>query len=323
MIDHDRLIATALRQIPPCPWLPDPERVTTRLLADGTYHTSVIIESGGTQVVARICRESQWGLTPLDQLRREGLVLADLADTGVVPRPLHLLETDPPILFESYISGGPFRYRDLESFATALAACHREAPLHCLAFLEPVRPDVVLLQDGAERRRRAERGGATDASKLLAHAEHALRRRDPAPLEPPSIVHTDLIHGNLLETSAPGCAIVDWEGARLGPPAWDLAYFLSPVTLRWAPADSEPITPERRSDLFRVYAEAAGTDAGAVAAAVGRLLPFVAFRALCWCIDAVTSPPGEREPSNQLRSFADPSFVEATLRAVGALDDVP
>lgn len=323
MIDYDRRFSSTLRRLPARAWLPDPQRVTTRLLADGTYHTSLIVESGGVRIVARICRDSQWGLTPLDQLRREGLVLADLAGTGVVPRPFHLLETDPPVLFESYIPGAPFRYRDLDSVAMALAACHRAAPLRCSSFLVPVRPDVMLLDDGAKRRGRVERRGVTDASELLRFAERALRRRDPVPPEPPSIVHTDLIHGNLLETSGLGCAIVDWEGARLGTPAWDLAYFLSPVTLRWAEAGSELITPERRSDFLRAYAEASGTESDAVSAAVTRILPFVAFRALCWCAEAVAFPPDGRTSSEQLRSFTDPTFMEATLRAVGALDDFP
>ena len=68
---------------------------------------------------------------------------------------------------------------------------------------------------------------------------------------PSTLIHSDLRADNLL-FSPDGTAVtlVDWQGAGIGPPAWDLAYFLSQsldVDTRRANehAPSRPVRPAK------------------------------------------------------------------------------
>jgi len=301
-------------------WLPGGDDATTTQLARGAYHTIVLVESAGVRTVARICRASQWGLTPQEQLQREQLVLEDLASADAAPLALLLIASDPPILIETYVPGAPFGYRDLDDFAEVLTRCHRATPTRSRDALAAHLPEHALLDDGTRRLDRiVSHVPDSDSARMLLDFANSLGSRQEADWGRSGIVHTDLIHSNIVAT-ANGSRILDWEGARLGPPAWDLAYFLSPVTLRWAPADCEAITDERRGRFVDAYAEAARLDNGELRAGIRQLLPYVVFRALCWCAEAAILPSAGVDAHEQLHSFADPSYVWETLADMRALD---
>lgn len=83
------------------------------------------------------------------------------------------------------------------------------------------------------------------------------------------LIHGDLKHDNLLlkaEAAGVRVTIVDWEMARLGDPAWDLAA----LVMRFPTAAGEaPPWPDANLDaaarLIRLYSEAAGLPAPALA----------------------------------------------------------
>ncbi|MGD0045144.1 MAG: aminoglycoside phosphotransferase family protein, partial [Isosphaeraceae bacterium] len=185
----------------------------------------------------RLSRTSQWGLSSHEQLAREFATLRDVESSGVTPCALDLVPGDPPMLIETYIDGQPFLYGlRLRDAARAIAAVHRSLPRHALPHLPMAPPQRFLVEDGLRWVARAEAQGFTPVTvRLLLRAAESLCEATAMSADPLVIVHTDLIGTNLLVTDT-GCAILDWEGARLGPAAWDLAYFLSPVTLRWASA---------------------------------------------------------------------------------------
>lgn len=307
-------IINQLAQLDATDWLPKPRAVTVERLAGGGYHKNFLVKSAGVVTVARWNRTSQWGLTQVDQLRREFLVLTCVQGSGVTPVPLALLTGDPPFLIESFIEGTPFRYgSEIDHAATAIAAVHCQ-PIRDLGKAGPVESAAgFLLSDGSRWLHRAEPSGrARSTTRLLRRALLGLKE-NPRPIETPSvIVHTDLIHSNLLSTAG-GCCIVDWEGARLGPAAWDLAYFLSPVTRRWAPAECAPITAADEGRFLQIYAAATGIDLDCVITDVKALLPFVIFRALAWCVGYQESEQLEPEIASTIGNFTDPDYVASVI----------
>ncbi|MEZ5218887.1 MAG: phosphotransferase [Ilumatobacteraceae bacterium] len=98
---------------------------------------------------------------------------------------------------------------------------------------------------------------------VVALGDSLAERIDAALVElaglPATLVHSDLRADNLLfDPSAPVVTIVDWQGAGIGPPSWDLAYLLS-----------QSLTAEDRraheADLIDEYRRAlceAGVDVG-------------------------------------------------------------
>lgn len=313
--DSTTAVLETVATLPPSEWLPDPAAATARILSEGTYHTCVLVESRRVASVARICRASQWGLAPRDQLYREFSVLRDLERTGVTPRPLSFVDGTAPMLFESFVAGSPFRYDDLDATARAIAACHREPVVHADPALDRRSPTEFLLADAAPRIELAGRCADTAvAAALLRRTLATLEARSPARgTGRTCIVHTDLIHTNLVATQR-GCAILDWEGARIGPPEWDLAYFLSPVTLRWAPAGTALPTGSRRDAFLAAYASEMDCDTAALRDAVAELLPFVILRALAWCAGhAATCRATNATADPRLDSFIDPEFMALVL----------
>jgi aminoglycoside phosphotransferase (APT) family kinase protein len=229
--------------------------------------------------------------------------------SGVAPKPITLVNGDRPLLIESFIDGKPFMYGPMvNDVASAISAVHR-----CAAIGSPTLPvtdpTMFLLQDGARWLAKADTAekAARDARTLLRKYERALTGRAIRSIGPSVVVHTDLIHSNILTTSD-GCRIVDWEGARIGPPGWDLAYFLSPVTLRWTPRGCPAMSQDQQERFVRRYADESGLDYIEVSQSIVSLMPFVVFRALAWCLGfALSSPSADR--TGRLVEFTAPEFI--------------
>lgn len=307
-----RIIANHL----PCSWLPDPRNAEVGLLAEGAYHSSFLVVNDGQRSVARVCRASQWGFDPRLQLRREFEALRDLAPSGVTPTPREFIDGDPPVLIESFVDGGSFGYGDPVAIAETIARCHRQPVSHATRLLESTPPLEHLLLDGRKRLERLERSGPhSQVVKYLEAAANTLDASAHRAAVGHRIVHTDLIHTNILESSV-GLRVIDWEGVRLGPAEWDLAYFLSPVTLTWAPAGAPMVDGTWLEEFLGAYAAATDSDLALLTRGVAELLPAVVFRALCWCVEfrSLSDPLVELDP--RLAKLTDPYFVAETLRSV-------
>lgn len=302
------IITAQLSALPASEWLPSPASVQVMPLCVGTYHRNFLVRCEESTCVARSCTTSQWGLRPEDQLAQELSTLHAVEASGVTPKPIALVKGDRPLLIESFIDGKPFTYgAAVDDVASAIAAVHR-----CAAIEHPglptTDPTIFLLQDGTRWLAYADATGriAKEARTLLRQYEAALVGRAIRNSGSPVIVHTDLIHSNILITSD-GCRIVDWEGARIGPPAWDLAYFLSPVTLRWAPQGVQKISQEQRERFIRRYADETEADRVTVSESIASLMPFVVFRALAWCQGFASSQSIDR--TGRLGEFTAPEFI--------------
>lgn len=314
-------IRHALGRLSPQSWLPGPAQVDVELLADGVYHANFTVISGGRRSVARVVRASQWGLAGSRQLKREHAVLSDLARVNVAPIPLALVRSASfPFLVESFVPGRYVdHHSDLEVCAAAIASAHSCAPRRSEHLLDPRPPREFLLGDSDGRLRHcrttAENSGTL---RLLNQALRVLADVD-LPTSAPVLVHTDLIQRNLLVEDG-RCGIVDWEGTRLGYRAWDLAYFLSPVTLGWA----EPpvaLTYSERERFLSSYADSAGLGREQLGAEVDTLTPFVLLRALAWCVDFASRAANDESPAarDRLALFTSTDFVAAVFAGAGVV----
>lgn len=310
-------ILNFLTNQPKMPWLPCPSRTSIELLADGVYHVNFVVRCEGATAVARYNRVSQWGLTRTGQLLREYTVLQDLSGSGIAPRPIALnLDVKYPFAVESYVEGQTFDYHeDLEELAATVAKAHACPPKASERHLPKTPATKFLATDALTLIERAEHfGGPTQSTRLLRSAHLSLARDKLPPSGPAVLLHTDLIQPNILRTPT-RCVLVDWEGARIGPREWDLAYLLSPVTLRWARPMIDPDSVEHASFL-QSYAMFAEVDADELERAVSSLLPYVILRALSWCVAyAASFPETSDHVASRLEMFGTADFIEQHLIA--------
>lgn len=285
-------------------------------LAAGAYHDHHLLTVEGHAVVLRRCTGSQWGLPPAEQLAREHATLVALAQTGVAPTPLALL-SDPPLLIEEHVTGRPFAYAsDLPALGRALATVHGLAPEH----LPVVDARVELLEDGSAWLERARAAGTdTEAVVLIAAlGERAATAAGEAGRA--VLVHSDLNAGNLVATDD-GVRLLDWEAARRGPAAWDLAHALSPTTTRWDAATACALAPADARELLDAYVGAGGSPEAV--AQVGALMGAVVFRALAWCLGfRADVAGGYAEASPSLADALERlTHVDAVRAALSFVDD--
>jgi aminoglycoside phosphotransferase (APT) family kinase protein len=263
--------------------------------------------------VIRVNRSSQWGLTSEDQLRREYAVLERVGGTGHTPVPFAMIGGETPFLVESFVPGRKFSYSTagLRFAAIAIADVHATPVSNAPPTLGPGDARTDLIEDGEGWLAMVPRSGRPGVSRKLL-SDFASTIHVPTMVHPESIIHTDLIHGNMLLTST-DCKIVDWEGARLGPIAWDLAYFLSPVTTRWATGFRE--LKEVQAALFlEEYARRRALPIDLLRREVAAFMPLVVFRALSWCLGYEASTVLTELDQAAVGRFTQPTFVEHVIR---------
>ncbi len=280
----------------------DPAAARIAPLAAGAYHEHSVLRAGGEAIVLRACTGSQWGLEPEAQLAREHATLQALhaVSPGVGPRPRALVGA---LLAEELVLGRPFDYAtDLPALGAALAGVHRvPAPAH----LPTVDAVAELAADG---RAWLARAPESPAATLLAEHAATLAPRGPA-AGPAVLCHTDVNPGNLIVTDDGTVRLVDWEAARGGDAAWDLAHALAATTTSWS--DDAPIVLDEvaREALLDGYV-AAGGERAAVER-VPALHAAVVFRGLAWCqgFDERAAP----SLAPRLERLRDANFVAASL----------
>lgn len=309
---HAATIQRRLAALDSSEWLPSPRSAEVVDLSSGAYHQNFLVCCEGKFSVARLNLSSQWGLTKRNQLEREAKVLRAVEGSGVTPEFVALLDGDPPILVETFIDGHEFCYgAATDSVAQALAAVHTYTAGRG-DWLPPTEPVSFLFDDGSRllASMSLEDRGLAEAARLLVGCQDA--RSSAAPLRASSdvVVHTDLIHSNILER-ADGCRIIDWEGARRGPAEWDLAYFLSPVTLRWAPEQAVQMSRLEVDRFIQTYARAVGLAADSITESIHALMPAVVFRSLAWCVAKASEAPPVG--GSVLADIASLAYIESLM----------
>lgn len=297
-------------------WLPDPENTRVTLMTEGAYHANFIVESGDLRTVARVVRASQWGLSAAAQLKREYAVLVDLIPAGVAPAPLELIaHAALPFMMQSYLPGRYVNHnRDLEACARSIASAHGCEPVSSAPLVDRRPPKDFFLGDSNERLNRCLPTHDNSGGLDLLKAAHDILANADLPESPMVLTHTDLIQRNLLVDQG-HCWIVDWEGARFGQRSWDLAYFMSPMTLAWA---EPPVTLSEREqeNLFQAYGQEAHISAQTLASEVSSFMPFVLLRALSWCMEYAARPIRSESAAfrEHLDLFTSTDFIAHVFR---------
>lgn len=297
---------------------PDAEPAVA-FLAEGAYHANHILRSDERVCVARVNEASQWGLEPAAQLAREHATLEALAPTGVAPAPLGLLDGEPPVLLEELVAGRPFDLRrDLPALGAALAPVHTTEAAARAGHLPAVDALATLEADGRQWLERARAGGDDAEAVALLDAHLAGLGRSAAPPPGPAVVvHTDLNPSNLV-MAGERCRLLDWEAARLGDPAWDLAHAVSPTTSLWDDDDPRILDSEEVEAFLAAYAGAARLAVTEVTQATRAWLPTVAFRALAWTLGARVQARREGRTleaalAARLERYRSPELVRSAL----------
>lgn len=188
------------------------------LIGGGKVNRSFLVRTRRGRFVVRL-NENVASDPGLDR-ERELALHAAAAGAGIAPQVVY---TDPErsCLITDYLDGRLWtphyftRMRDLRSLGQRLRALQAVTP-----------PPVSRFDPIVTARRYAEliiAGDPDEAGRiqfLLASGAEALARSGSA-LRPPSVVHSDLHHGNVL--TADRVYFIDWEYAQVGDPLLDLA----------------------------------------------------------------------------------------------------
>jgi aminoglycoside phosphotransferase (APT) family kinase protein len=196
-------------------------------------------------------------------------LLAFCDDPGVIGAPFQLIEWRPGVAVGGMLPE-PFTPADagwmLGALIGAMAALHALDPA-AVRLADLGKPSGFAARQLAGWTRRAEAAFGTEAPPglvlLLARLGEAL------PPDPPArLLHMDMKFDNLLldPSARTATALIDWDMATLGPPAFDLAVLLSYWIEPGDPAPTHPLQavpsltpgwPDRRA-VVAAYAGAAG-----------------------------------------------------------------
>jgi len=271
---------------------------TQRLAPGGsTDRTFTIVAPDGTPTfTARLARAGleSW-------LRREEAVLRELAESNHAWSPVDVTRIEAAdllpvdLLVHEHMPGtnapaGSVSLAARERLGEALAWVHRHERDGYMIWpsLDPrsgTRADAYRARLAPLRRYRSV-AAATDAARRIAALEAIA-----ADLPPENgwhdtsfaLIHGDLSPGNIL-WEGDNVHLIDWEFARDGDPAEDLAYLIAEGRL----------TPDSFSDIAEAYVASDG-DPWALAR-VGAWLPLVTLDAELWWADWGTSSPSPPSP---------------------------
>lgn len=147
-------------------------------------------------------------------------------------------------------------------------------------------------------------------------------RRARAAWRPRCLVHGDLKHDNVVLRADGGVVLIDWEMARRGDPAWDLAALLArPLAGAGDDAWEEP-TRLQAARLVAGYARAAGLPVAAVAQ---RVVLYASAWLVMTALQHVSALAGGAAPDVEAvlsaagRGFAfEPDLTQAVIEAADA-----
>jgi hypothetical protein len=225
----------------------------------------------GTPWLARIPKQSQMGLAPLQNLAYQRACFERAAPGGHTPRLLDVLAPAPGLpqgaLLVEAIEGRAARLpQDLEALAQALAALHR---LPVDSPLAPLRdaPDPIadLASEIASQAAHLDAAGLDAAARAGIEAEFAqLQRVLLRPGRPRrTLTAFDAHPGNFL-VRADGCAVlVDLEKLRRAAPGLDLAHATLYTSTTWERGQCCVFDTAQLLAFYRAWDDAMGPAAAA------------------------------------------------------------
>lgn len=251
-----------------------------------TDRTFSVIDAHGQPVFTVRLARPGYG----DWLRHEESVLREIGVEGDrwAPSGVTRIEDaalpEGQLLVHGHIGGVPARLTTLngdavEALATCLSWVHGHTRTGYMIWpsldvRHGTRSGCYRARLASLRRYDAARGALPDVDRLL-------RRIEAIDLSPAAgwdesgfaLIHGDLSVGNILWDDSGNVALIDWEFARDGDPAEDLAYLIA----------DQDLAPDTVSDLADAYAAASGDPW--TLARMPAWLPLVALDAALWWAD--------------------------------------
>lgn len=294
-------------------WLPDPANFRLSLLSRGAYHLNYKLVSDRSTSILRVPNQCQWGRTPEDQIKYEYDVLRSVQRLNISPTPVDLVLDALPFMVESYIEGTPFRYEShWQAGARTLASLHNLTPTEKQLNKFGVHCGDTLIRDGLSRLNSVDGIGLSKSIDILRSFSSSLHTSDCS--KKISFLHWDPSANNML-VHFNKCWLVDWEGARIGPPELDLAYFTSPIAPMLASHDAGELSKYTRNSILMAYCDHTGADLDAVKTKVDQYAALWVFRTLCWCLNYFLSSDGISHPLREkLQILTSPDLIYSLLQ---------
>ncbi|MCS7295711.1 MAG: phosphotransferase family protein [Chloroflexota bacterium] len=293
------------------------------LLAGGAMHDSwAVTARHGSDSQELVVRVSPAGRADHEKTHREFVVLRAAWERGVAcPRPLAwgVCETGEDFLVMTRMPGdtNPRQLVTSPAFAQAREAMLPQLAEH-LARIHAIPLEAVA--DAPNLRAPAPGEDALTALRRQTEAEYrqlmldphpaiewAFRWLDrqlssmPAPAAAPCIVHGDFRVGNIMYDARGLTAILDWEGAHVGAPEEDIAWFCTRVW-RFGPPDLAAGGIADREAWVEAYERASGRPVDR-----GRLLAWEVLQNIRWAVITFM----------QARAHLDGHTVSHELAAIG------
>lgn len=263
----------------------------------GLAHWHVRLE--GTGLLARIPKQSQMGLGPLDNLAYEAACFQRAAPCGHVPRFDRVIPPSDELpwgaLLVEEITGSPANNPDhVALIMQALASIHllpvptvrERAPL--LSENDPldgmlglVRAQSIYLDHHliSEHSRRRIKKCLENLSKTIPQACGGLE---------PRLITFDAHPGNFLITPTGKAVLVDLEKLRYSYPPLDLAHATLYTSTTWDVDASFELSTAQVARTYEVWMSAVGTMAGPYLAAIVPLRELMWLWSVTWCAKWLT-----------------------------------
>ncbi len=275
------------------------------------------IRLGDSGWLARVPKQSQFGLAALDNLRYQAACFRRASACGHAPRLQRVLLpcTELPLgaLIVEYIAGRPLHMpAELARIAPALAALHNlplPAPAHqpplrdsadaVASELRTIQAQAAFLPDAAL---------SVDSQAQLDEELHWAQRyaaQTAGQLQPVRLIATDTHPGNWL-LRQDQAVLVDWEKGQYSSPAIDLAHASLYTSTTWdvVAAGAPPL--QAIAAFYQHWLEAAAPDlANPLRPWLLPLRRLVWLRAVTWCVKW-------RVASRQARRLEQPNSAAST-----------
>lgn len=264
-VDCALRVQAALRTSHPqwadCPPEPLPDK--------GLAHWHVRLPASG--LLARVPKQSQMDLPAAANLAYQAACFARAAPSGHVPRLHAVLAPSENLprgaLLVEEIMGHPARLPyDLSALVQALAAIHalplppeaKRAPL-----LNPTDPMAALLKEIAQQAQHLDAAQLPAASRFGIHTvwvqlkTACAQRTQPWPKR---LIAFDAHPGNFLLRADGSAVLVDWEKARYGVAALDVAHATLVTSTTWDIDSSFALNPAQVLDAYACWQQSLGAE---------------------------------------------------------------
>jgi len=301
----------------------------------GLAHDHVSVAGYGA--LLRIPKQSQFGLSALDNLTYQTACFERVARAHRSPRPLGVIlpNEDIPLgaIVADQIEGRPPRLPlDLPKLADAMARIHA-LPLPPPQQRPPLEdhkdPVAGILREIEQQARFLEETNVGPASRREIDAELSWAMEFPTlegcllPPQPQTLVLTDTHPGNFLIDARDHAIIVDLEKALYGSPGIDLAHATVYSSTTWDPDTWADLNIKEVSDFYRHYLGILAMTGNVRLAETLRswLLPMrrlLFLRAITWCVKWKALHGLNRKPDKQTldntedwsAENSDPALIE-------------